>query len=225
MRAKDWKAVKTAKVLLIGEDSNLQWSDAVPEFVMFADYFFRKFPKDHGERSRNVEARNVFAQITDLTDGLITAEDVYITNLCNDSLEHAPKGKRVLIPEAKALKGIEHINWILSENPSIEWIFSMSLQTNYWLQKTEFCIGEDIFVKAAEPRRIGIECIQPYYQPVNGKAFSEICGNIYNVKNGAIKVIPILPAKDYPLKEQNIERYAGAYDKIRGYFREVVKSV
>lgn len=56
MRTKDWKAVESAKVLVIGEDSNLQWSDAVPEYVMFADYYFRSFPKDHSERSRNVEA-------------------------------------------------------------------------------------------------------------------------------------------------------------------------
>ena len=53
MRTKDWKAINNANVLVVGEDSNLQWSETVPEYVMFADYYFRSFPEDHGERSRN----------------------------------------------------------------------------------------------------------------------------------------------------------------------------
>ena len=101
MRTKDWKAINNAKVLVVGEDSNLQWSETVPEYVMFADYYFRGFPEDHGERSRNVEARNLFNYITKLTGNQMTPEDFYITNLCNDNLEPAPKGKRVLIPKIK----------------------------------------------------------------------------------------------------------------------------
>lgn len=117
MRTKDWKAINNAKVLVVGEDSNLQWSESVPEYVMFADYYFRGFPEDHGERSRNVEARNLFNYITKLTGNQMTPEDFYITNLCNDNLEPAPKGKRVFIPEDKALKGIEHIEWFYHRIP------------------------------------------------------------------------------------------------------------
>ena len=149
MRTKDWKAINNAKVLVVGEDSNLQWSETVPEYVMFADYYLRGFPEDHGERSRNVEARNLFNYITKLTGNQMTPEDFYITNLCNDNLEPAPKGKRVLIPEDKALKGIEHIEWILSQNPTIEYVFAMSLQTNYWLQKSGFYEGSAEFLSAA----------------------------------------------------------------------------
>lgn len=75
MRTKDWKAINNAKVLVVGEDSNLQWSETVPEYVMFADYYFRGFPEDHGERSRNVEARNLFNYITKLTGNQMTPED------------------------------------------------------------------------------------------------------------------------------------------------------
>ena len=219
MRTKDWKAIKTAKVLVIGEDSNLQWSETVPEYVMFADYYFRSFPEDHGERSRNVEARNLFNYITKLTGNKITPDEVYITNLCNDNVEPAPKGKRVFIPEAKAQKGIDHIKWILSENPSIQYVIAMSLQTNYWLQKEGFYEVDAAFLKAAEPRRMGMECIQPYYQPVDGKAFTPICGQMYNATESEIKVIPVLPAKDYPLSIPNMERYGEAYEKISGYFK------
>lgn len=221
MRAKDWKAKKDAKILVVGEDSNLQWSETVPEYVMFADYYFRSFPQDHGERSRNVEARNLFNYITSLTANKVTPEEVYITNLCNDNVEPSPKGKRVFIPEAKALKGIEHIKWILSENPSIKYIFAMSLQTNYWLQKADFYTGNADFLSAAEPRRTGMENEQPFYQPVNGKAFSSICGNVYEVEGSLVKVIPILPTKDFPLSGQNIDRYNKGYENIFNYFRGI----
>lgn len=219
MRTKDWKAIDNAKVLVVGEDSNLQWSETVPEYVMFADYYFRSFPKDHGERSRNVEARNLFNYINKLTGGQVLPEEVYITNLCNDDVEPSPKGKRVFIPEAKALKGIAHIEWILEQNPSIQYVLAMSLQTNYWLQKGEFYEADAAFLKAAEPRRTGMECIQPYYQPVDGKAFTAVCGKCYDALRFPIKVIPILPAKDYPLSEQNAERYGEAYDQISNYFK------
>ena len=219
MRSKDLKPANPAKILVIGEDSNLQWSEAVPEYVMFADYYFRSFPEDHGERSRNVEARNLFNYITKLTGNRISPDEVYITNLCNDDLEPSPKGKRVFIPEAKALKGIEHIRWILSENPSIEYVLAMSLQTNYWLQKGGFYPADEAFLKAAEPRRTGTENIQPFYQPIDGKAFTAICGKLYEGKEFPVKVIPILPAKDYPLSIQNMERYGDAYEGINKYFK------
>lgn len=219
MRSKDWKAIENAKVLVIGEDSNLQWSETVPEYVMFADYYFRSFPKDHGERSRNVEARTLFDYIMELTAGRIKPEDVYITNLCNDSVEPSPKGKRVFIPEAKAFKGIDHIEWVLAQYPSIKYVLAMSLQTNYWLQKAGFYGGDEAFLSAAEPRRTGMENEQPFYQPVDGKAFSAVCGKIYEAKNFPVKVIPILPAKDYPLSEQNRKRYEDAYINICDYFK------
>ena len=84
MRTKDWKAINTPQILVVGEDSNLQWSETVAKYAMFADYYFRNFPEDHGERSRNVESRNLFDYIMELTGHQLTPEDVYITNLCND---------------------------------------------------------------------------------------------------------------------------------------------
>lgn len=220
MRTKDWKAKEVAKVLVIGEDSNLQWSETVAKYAMFADYYFREFPEDHGERSRNVESRHLFNHITKLADNGVRPEDIYVTNLCNDDVEQAPKGKRNFIPEAKALKGVDHIEWILSEYPSIKCVFAMSLQTNYWLQKTGFYGGDETFLHAAQPRHMGMESFPPYYQPVDGKALTTICGNIYDANKFPVKVIPILPAKDFPFSDQNMERYGEAYDKIRSYFKE-----
>ncbi len=215
MRSKDIK-VANPKVLVIGEDSNLQWSDSVPEYVMFADYYFRSFPEDGGERSRNVEARNLFEHIMGFTGNKIKSTEIYFTNLCNDFIQaKPPKGKRVLIPENKAQKGLEHIQWILEQNPSIQLVFAMSLQTNYWLQKLGFYGEDEKFVYGAQPRRIGLESPAPYYQPVDGKAMSMICGNIYDAPKYRVKVIPILAARDYPMNELNTERYQAAYEKVR----------
>lgn len=219
MRTKDWKAIDTAKVLVVGEDSNLQWSETVAKYAMFADYYFRGFPEDHGERSRNVESRNLFDYVMRLTVKQVTPEEVYVTNLCNDDVEPAPKGKRTFIPEEKALKGIEHIKWILSENPSIRCVLAMSLQTNYWLQKAGFYEADAAFLKAAEPRRTGMESIEPFYQPVDGKAFTGVCGTIHDAMDFPVKVIPILPVKDYPLTDQNKDRYGEALEGVRKYFK------
>ena len=215
MRSKDLKAASAAKVLVIGEDSNLQWSETVPKVVMFADYFFRSFPEDHGERSRNVEARNLFDYITYLTGGKYKPEEYYFTNFCNDYVEQSPKGKRVLIPSEKAVRGLSHVEWILQENPSIEYVVAMSLQTNYWLQKLGFYEGSDDFVYGAQPRQVGLNSEPPYYQPVNGKVFQSVCGRVFECKMvQGLKVIAALPAKDYPLKEKNAEMYGEIFQNL-----------
>ena len=221
MRSKDLKPSESAKILVIGEDSNLQWSDTATEVAMFADYYFRSFPEDDGERSRNVEARNLFSHIAFVTLNSVKPQEMYITNLCNDQLTPAPKGKRVLITEEYAIKGLSHIEWLLEQYPTIEYVLTMSLQTNYWLQKLGFYGDDNKFIEEAQPRRKGFEDMSaPFYQPVNGKAFESICGNIYNAKNYPVKVIPILAAKDYPLKGRNQELYTEAYEKIRNSFRK-----
>ena len=221
MRTKDLKPAELPIVLVVGEDSNLQWSDTATEVAMFADYYFRSFPEDDGERSRNVESRNLFNHLTFVTLNSVKPSEMYVTNLCNDYITPAPKGKRVFIPEEKAIKGLSHIEWVLEQNPSIKYVLSMSLQTNYWLQKLEFYGDDEAFLYGAQPRRKGLESLEdPYYQPVDGKVFRSICGNIYDAKKFPVKVIPILSAKNYPLRGKDEELYAGAYEKIRSFFRK-----
>ena len=167
-----------------------------------------------------MEARNLFSHIDFVTLNRVKPQEIYITNLCNDQLTPAPRGKRVFITEEHALKGLSHIEWLLEQYPTIEYVLTMSLQTNYWLQKLGFYGDDEKFIEEAQPRRKGFEDMSaPFYQPVNGKAFESICGNIYNAKNHPVKVIPILAAKDYPLKGRN-ELYTEAYEKIRNYFRK-----
>lgn len=220
MRSKDVKPTQLAKFLIVGEDSNLQWSENVTEYVMFGNYYFQEFPKDHGERSRHVEAQNLFNYIHYLTQGMASPENSYLTNLCNDYIRAtSPKGKRTLIPETNAIKGFDHIKWILEENRSIEYIIALSMQTNYWLQKLGLYTSENDYIERAQPRRIGLSGEEPFYQPIDGKAFTSICFRVFETSSTAVKIIPALPAKDFPFNDQTYERYGATYENLRAYFK------
>ena len=228
MTTKDWKSVETPKVLLVGENPTLQWSpDEVIEYVMFLDYYFKPQPEDNGERSRFVEAESIFSCIRSLTGGKYKAEEIYGTNLCLYQLKRAPHGKRVLIPANKVDEGLDHIVKVLVDNPSIEVVFAASIQVNYWLQRLEFYGDKnETFIYGAQPRQVGIVSSRPYYQPVNAKVFEAVCGNVYEITHPAllerkVKIVPILPAKDFPLFDKSLEKFGDAYDRISEYFEGV----
>lgn len=218
MRSKDWKPEMPAKLLVIGEDPNLQWSEQLPQYVMFADYYFKKMPYDLGERSRYMEAKNLFDMVKELTDYKYFVDEVYVTCLCNDTLPRPAKGKRTFIPEKYALKGVEHIKWILEQNPEIEVILALSQQTNYWLQKSGLVEANEEFLKGAESRRTGMQDLMPYYQPVNPKSFNAICAKPMVVKGTEIRVYPLLPLRDFPLRETNIDKFGPLYSEMKSAF-------
>lgn len=226
MKSKDLKSEYSAKILVIGEDSNLVWNDEVPEYVMFADYYFRPMPQDHGQRSRNVESRRVFEHILYLCKSKVKSKEIYFTNLCNEYVTPPPKGKHVLIPEHRAVEGLERIKEILTLNQSITYVFSMSLQTNYWLQKLGlYHCNDENFLHYAQPKTKGLEKFNMFYQPVNPKAFSMIVGNVYDVIGFQTKIVPILPPKDFPLKGRNIDLFQTPYLRIRDslVFNQLIK--
>ncbi len=218
MKTEDWKAIETAKALVIGHDPRLQKSDTIAPFALFADYYFRQEPTKPSERSKYGLAKATFDHINYLTNNKIKPNTVYITNLCNESLPHAPKNKMVYIPMEKAIEGLNNIKKILRENLSIEYLFPMSLQVNYWLQKLGFYSSDNEFLELTEPREKGLQKDPKYFEPKNNRTFLLICGNIYNVTDGHQKVIPILHTKNYPLKGNFLEAYGLSYDRIRKYF-------
>lgn len=218
MKTLDWKHKEYApKALLIGHDPRLQKSDTQAEYVLFANYFFDKTIKDKAFKSKYGLAASAFNQISHITNGKIKPEEIYITNLCNSALPHAPKGKTVYIPEDKAITGFENIKKVIKENPSIEYIFPMSLQVNYWLQKLGFYNSRDEFMEKSTPKTNGIQNEPPYYEPKENRTFLMICGNRYQVNGGTQTVIPILHAKRFPLNKQSRD-YEPAYERINAYF-------
>ena len=223
MKTSDWQSVIDAKVLLIGENSTLQWKDEVIECVMFLDYYFDHAPYDLGERSRYSEAKTIFEYIKEISAGECRAEQVYGTILCHDPLYRAPRGKHIYIPEKQAEKGVANVKKILKDNPNIEYVFAMGLQTNYYLQKLKLYNCGDLteeFIKGAEPRRVGINSYDPFYQPVNAKPFREVCFNMYEMEEfPGVKIIPILPIKSYPLSEVDMKNFGENYNKLKLSFK------
>ena len=222
MKTSDWPSVTDAKVLLIGENSTLQWKDEVIECAMFLDYYFDYAPYDLGERSRYSEAKTIFEYLKEITAGECRPEQVYGTLLCHDPLYRAPKGKHIVIPEKQAANGLVHIQKILKDNPNIKHVFAMGMQTNYYLQKLGFynCgeLTED-FVKGAEPRRVGLTSYDPYYQPVDAKPFREVCFNIYEIEgHSGVQIIPILPIKSYPLRDAELKNFGDNFNRLKSSF-------
>jgi hypothetical protein len=221
METKDWPAKSTPKALLIGHDPTLQNSKDRAATALYANLFFDPpFGKGPVLRKYGL-AKASFDQITYLTYGKIAPEKVYVTNLCNSALPHAPVGKTVYIPEGKAQEGLENIRRILESNPSIEFVFPMSLQVNYWLQKLGFYSSGDDFLALSEPKDIGIQHKLPYYLPRKSGSFTLICGRIFETFDGKHKVIPILHSKNYPLKGRFSETYGPKYVQIRNYYNSV----
>lgn len=220
MRTLDWKLIDTPRALLIGHDPRLRNSDTIAEYALFANYFFDKTIKDKSFRKKYGLASSSFNQLTDITNGKIKPEEVYVTNLCNFELPHAPNKKTVYIPEDIARKGVKNIRRIIDEYKSIKYIFPMSLQVNYWLQKLGFYYSSDEFIKKSTPKIEESLNNPPYYEPAQSKSFLLICGNKYNVNDGPQIVIPILHSKRFPLNERS-RAYKPAYDNIRRMFTDL----
>lgn len=95
----------------------------------------------------------------------------------------------------------------------------MSLQTNYWLQQLGFLRRGCRFFTGCRTQTQRKESLSPFYQPVDGKAFTMICGKAYDATDFPVKVFPVLPAKRSTIVRQNLDRYAKALDQVVNYFR------
>lgn len=217
MKTKDWKSIRTPKALVIGHDPRLQVSDTIAPYALFADYYFNPIPTKPSEKRKYGLAKVTYDQITYITNSKINPDTIYVTNLCNYPLPHAPKNRMVYIPKDKAQEGIANIIKILNEHPTIEYVFPMSLQVNYWLQKLGYYDSNDSFIARSEPREKGIKNDPPYFEPKYTLTFLLICGNIYSPIEGQQKIIPILHSKQFPLNKKTI-KYNPCYDRIREYF-------
>jgi hypothetical protein len=204
------------KILLIGHDPRLQTSDTIADYALFINYYFNECPNKGSEKRKYNFAKASLEQVLNLTNNKYRAEEIYVTNLCNEALPHAPQGKTVLISHDIAKAGVERIKNIISHNNSIDLIFPMSQQVNYWLQRFGFYCTDTEFLLKAEPKEKGIINESPYYEPKKQKAFLDICGNIYKTE-ASKKVIPILHTKQY----NKITTYFPKYEKLKEMLAEL----
>jgi hypothetical protein len=203
----------TAKVLVIGHDPRLQESSTIAPYCFFADYYFHPIPTKSNERAKYDLAAALFAYIRWLTSDHYTDTQVVITNLCNTALPHAPSGRTVYIPEQEASIGLHVIRDILAKN-SVEIIFAMSLQVNYWLQYLGLYGSVPTFLQGARPKQKGTQNILPYYEPAKSSMFPLICGNKY-MADDRIPLYPVLHVKNWPLKGKFLDTYEQSYVQCR----------
>lgn len=216
----DFIPSKPAKALIVGHDPTLQKSKGQALCTLYANYYFKEVPKSGSELSKYNLAQSTFEQIVDLTNGTIDSSEMYVTNLCNVKLSRKKGGSVVWIPEDKARDGVERIRRILEDYPSIEYVFPMSLQVNYWLQKLGFYDSKDSFLEDSEPVQSGIEQLR--FRPKKGRTFLMICGKQYQVIGGTGQiVVPTLHSKNYPIKGR-FAAYSDCYQKAREFFRASV---
>ncbi|MBO7567081.1 MAG: hypothetical protein J6T60_08310 [Bacteroidales bacterium] len=218
MECKDWNPLiernVSPKILLIGHDPRLQNSDDKPDYALYANYYFRPEPECKREKNKYILAKNCFTQIIEITNKKYREDEIYVSNLCNIFFEERPKKKTILIPENVAKNGVIHLQNILQSYKTIEYIFSMSEQVNYWLQYFGFYNTKTDFLNNAKPKCKGICSNPPYYEASRRGSFREICGNVYETVTKH-KIIPILHVKTF----KRIERYYSAnYDNIRLFF-------
>lgn len=216
---KDWNPIiekgVNPKVLLIGHDPRLQSSDTIANYALFSDYYFGDKPKRGSEKKKFDFATKSIGQVLEITNNKYKADEIYVTNLCNESLPHAPKGKTVLIPESIAKKGFERIYSIICQQTTIEYIFPMSQQVNYWLQFFGLYQTNTDYLVKAKPKEKGINNHPPYYEAVkqSDHPFLEICGVTYHLNTGQ-KLIPILHTKQYGQQMA----YFHCYERIKDHF-------
>ena len=219
-KTEDFIPSKSAKALIVGHDPTLQHSSDKPLFALYADYYFNEVPKSGRELSKYNLAKSTFEQIVYVTSGTIDSSEMYVTNLCNVQLPRKRSGSVVLIPEDKAKDGVERIRQILRDFPSIRYVFPMSLQVNYWLQKLGLYDSNDSFVEDSEPVQSGIQ--QMCFRPKKERTFLMICGKQYQVIGGSGQiVVPTLHSKNYPIKGR-FAVYEDCYQKTREYFGSIM---
>ena len=220
---KDYKP-KQAKALLIGHDPTLQNSEKQADVTLFADLYFKykdEEPKRWDEKRKFKLAQQSFEQIAYITSGKIKDDEIYITNLCNTILykDKSDVGKTVRIPESKAKDGVERIREILKNNPTIKYVFPMSLQVNYWLQELGLYNSNDNFLNDTRP--IKNDDDTRVFKPKKQKTFLSICGKRYKINGcGEQIIIPILHTKQFSLNKKT-KSYNDCYESIRSYFESI----
>ncbi len=185
-----------AKLFIIGHDPRLQRSDTETKHVFFLDLLESPPPQASPERAKYSLARSTIEYIMLLIGWRLPITEMYFTNLCNEFLEHAPKGQTVLIPNDVADRGIKDIDYAIKKGaPRL--ILPMSLQVFYHLARTNFVPNTDlriqVFLEKAKPNK---KHRQRKAYKESGKApFLDVCGDVFYHSN--IPVVPILHVKSW----------------------------
>ncbi len=195
--------VNKATILVIGHDPRLQRSQAEASVAFFLDYLDCPRPTWPPEARKYDLAKALWDYIGELAGRTIPLAELYVTNLCNEFLEHAPDSGTVLIPDDKAQRGVEEIAQTAAAG-KFKVILPMAVQPFYHLCRLGF-LDEDSelvrqFLAGACPRPD--KAAQGVYVQSGKAPFLAVCGQRFH--HQGVPVVPIVHVKQWPLKGRTI---------------------
>lgn len=200
---KPFGSLDSANILVIGHDPRLQRSRAEASVHLFLDYLAHDRPSSRSEARKHDLAQAFWDYVRELAGRDMSLEELFVTNLCNEFLEHTPGSGTVLVPDDKAQRGVEEI-----ENAAtighFQVILPMAVQPFYHLCRLGF-IDEDTelvrrFLAGARPR--ASKAAQGIYVQSGSAPFLAVCGQRFHHRG--IPVVPVLHVKQWPLKARMI---------------------
>ena len=210
----------TATILVIGHDPRLQRSQAEAEVAFFLDYLARPRPTSHSEASKYDLAKAVVDYVGALAGREVSLSELYVTNLCNEFLEHTPDSGTVLIPDDLARHGVQQITQTVASG-RFKVILPMAVQTFYHLCRLGFIDEESEvvrrFVHDASPR--AAKATQGIYVQSGKAPFLAVCGCRFHHRG--VAVVPIVHVKQWPLRPRAI-RYAEPMARAQQEIRQLL---
>jgi len=213
--------INSATVLVIGHDPRLQRSQTEAQVAFFLDYLARPRPAHRAEARKYDLARAVWEYVNDLASHHVPLADLYVTNLCNEFLDHAPGSGTVLIPDDVAKRGVEQIAQIVAAG-HFRCILPMAVQTFYHLCHWGFIDEKDSellvqFVAGARPRASKAE--QGIYVQAGSAPFLSVCGQRFHHRG--VPLVPIVHVKQWPLKPRMV-RYTKPMQRAQQEIRQLM---
>jgi len=219
--AKPFGDIHTATILVIGHDPRLQRSQAEAEVAFFFDYLARPRPTSRSEARKYDLAQAVWDYVNELAGRDVPLRDLYVTNLCNEFIEHVRGSGTVLIPDDLARCGVEQIAQIVADG-HFKVILPMAVQPFYHLCRLRF-IDKDPelvrhFIAAARPRESKAE--QGTYVQRGRAPFLAVCGRRFHHRG--VPVVPIVHVKQWPLKPRMV-KYAEPMQRAKQHVRAALQ--
>lgn len=209
--------LETAIILVIGHDPRLQHSQAQAEFAFFLDYLTRPRPRLTSEASKFGLAKAVLDYVSELAGRDVALSELYVTNLCNQFIDHVPGSGTVLIPDALARQGVEQIGRTVAAG-HFKTVLPMAVQTFYHLCRLGFLDEHsDLlarFVARAPPR--ANRAAQGLYVQSGKAPFLAVCGELFH--HCGVSVVPIVHVKQWPLGKRMV-KYREPMERARGHVR------
>jgi len=214
--------LRTATILVIGNDPRLRKGQAEAEKAFFFEYLekYQTRPTYGPDAHKYGLAHAVWDYVNDLAGREIPLNQLYVTNLCNEFVPSSQGGGTVLIPDKLAERGVEAIREIVSIG-NFHLILPMSVQTFYHLCRLDFLDEKDekILTFVSKARPVARKVDQGVFVTSGKAPFLEVCGQLFH--HQGIPLIPILHVKQWPLKARTA-RYTEPMESAK---REVRKAL